>query len=66
MIAPRPGASKMDNCIATLLLAGNRSHTLNLDRIALHQDFEPVEFRAAFARAETALSLTPAVCVEDE
>lgn len=54
---PRPGAPRMDNLIATLLLAGNGSHTLKLDVIAGHQGFDAAEFRARFAQLETQWSL---------
>ena len=59
---PRPGAPVMDNCIATLLVNGNSSHSLKpdgLDRIAEHQGFDPSSFRARFAELETAKSLQP-------
>ena len=49
----------MTNCIDTLLKHGNGSRSLNLDRIASFQGFDPVEFRAAFLDAETRKSLTP-------
>ena len=51
---PRPGASRIDNLIATLLLQKNRSKWLNLDRIASFQGFDPSEFSARFAHLETA------------
>ena len=62
MTLPRPGAPHIDNLIATLLLAGNHGRHLNLDRIAEHQKFDPVEFRERFAKIETAFSLTPKNC----
>lgn len=62
MSLPRPGAPKMDNCIATLIQHGNHAHSLNLDIIADKQGFDPDEFRARFAKIETAFSLTPKNC----
>jgi hypothetical protein len=59
MTLPHPGAPHMDNLIATLLLAGNGSHELNLDRIAHHQRFDPEEFRSRFKKLETNFSLRP-------
>ena len=49
----------MHNCIKTLLDHDNSSHKLNLDRIAFHQGFDAVEFRAAFLAAETERSMRP-------
>jgi hypothetical protein len=66
MTLPRVGAPRMDNLIATMLLAGNGSHHLNLDRIAEHQRFDATEFRARFAHLETVFSLTPRNCEEPE
>lgn len=51
---PRIGAPRMDNLIATILKQDNRGKTLNLDRIAHYQGFNPGEFRARFAHLETA------------
>lgn len=62
MTLPRPGAPHMDNVIATILLQDNRREWLNLDLIAKHQGFEADEFRARFAKIETAHSLTPRNC----
>jgi hypothetical protein len=62
MSLPRPGAPRMDNLIATILQQDNRREWLNLDRIAEHQKFDPDEFRARFAKIETAFSLTPRNC----
>lgn len=59
MTLPRPGASRLDNVIATLLLNGNGSRHLNLDRIASFQGFDAAEFSARFAHLETQWSLTP-------
>lgn len=56
---PHPGAPRMDNIIATLLVNGNGSHRLNLDRIAACQGFNPAEFTCRFAALETAYSLQP-------
>jgi hypothetical protein len=56
---PHIGAPHIDNCCATLLIAGNRSHTLNLDRIAFHQGFDPAEFTARFLQLETAWTMQP-------
>ena len=59
MNLPHPGAPHQDNLIYTMLLAGNRSHNLNLDRIAFHQRFDPDEFRARFLALETDFTLRP-------
>lgn len=64
MTLPRPGASKMDNCAATLLLNGNGSRDLDLDRIADAQGFDRSEWSTRFAQLETQWSLTPRNCEE--
>jgi hypothetical protein len=53
---PRPGAPKIDNCIATILRHDNRNRSgwLNLDRIARAQGFDLAEFSARFAHLEHA------------
>ncbi len=61
-MTPRPGESKLHNLVSTLLLHGNGSHTLDLARIAKHQNMDVADLTDAFARAETALSLTPRNC----
>lgn len=66
MTLPHPGAPRMDNCIATLLMHGNGSHLLNLDMIASHQNFDAAEFRARFAELETRWSLRQRNCEEVE
>jgi hypothetical protein len=66
MTLPRPGASRVDNLVATMLKHGNASRTLDLPRIAQAQGFDLADLTATFARMETALSLTPVACVEDE
>ena len=56
---PHPGAPKIDNCIATLWMHGNRRTSLSdkgLDSIANAQGFDPVEFRARFCELETILA----------
>ncbi len=42
----------MHNQASTLIGNGNTSSSLDLDRIARFQGFDPVEFRAVFARLE--------------
>jgi hypothetical protein len=64
MTLPRPGAPRIDNVIATLLANGNSAHSLDLDRIAAFQQFDPAEFRARFAKIETAFSLNPSNAYE--
>ena len=61
MTLPRPGASVMDNCIATILDCDphNRRKWLDLDRIASFQGFDAGEFRARFAELETQWSIRP-------
>ena len=49
----------MASCIKTLLDHDNSSRTLDLDRIARFQQFDPTEFRAAFLSAETERSMRP-------
>lgn len=49
----------MSSCIKTLLDHGNSSRVLDLDRIARFQQFDPIEFRAAFLTAETERSMRP-------
>ncbi len=66
MTLPRPGAARIDNLVATMLLHGNASHTLDLDRIAHFQGIDAADLSAAFARAETVLSLSPSPEVIDE
>lgn len=67
MSLPRPGASRIENLVATMLLVpGNGSHSIDLARVAKHQGFDEADLRAAFTRAETALSLTPQNCVIPE
>jgi hypothetical protein len=66
MNLPSPKAPHMDNLIATMLLAGNSSHKLNLDTIARFQGFEAGEFRARFCELETAWSRKPSNSYEVE
>lgn len=66
MTLPRPGASRIDNLCATMLLHGNASSTLNLKTIAKAQGFDLADLTATFARMETALSLQPRNCETQE
>jgi len=59
MKLPHPGAPHIDNLIATMLLAGNGSRHLDLDRIARFQKFDPALFRARFLELETDFTLRP-------
>lgn len=59
MNLPRPGAPQLDNLCATLLIAGNRSHMLNLDRIAQYQRLDPIDLKARFLELETHFTLQP-------
>lgn len=59
MTLPNPNAPHIDNLIATMLLAGNSSHKLNLDVIARFQGFDAAEFRARFYELETVWSMKP-------
>jgi hypothetical protein len=45
---PRPGASELENLVATLLLAGNTPENLNLETIAKGRRFGPDELLVEF------------------
>lgn len=48
MKLPRPGASYLENLVATLLLHGNTPDELNLERISKDKPFGPDELLVEF------------------
>lgn len=72
---PRPGASELENLVATMLLAGNRPEHLDLAQIAKGRRFGPDELLVEFAiqingdgklPEEIAASSPPATHTEEE
>lgn len=61
MTFPRPS---IKNCVSTLLAHGNTRGTINLDRIARFQGFDPVALEEEFNRQSMVRSLTPENYVE--
>lgn len=60
MSLPHPGATRLQNLVATMLMHGNAKHELKLDVLAAHnRPWTKEEIGDEFDRQATPLSLRP-------